>query len=169
MGHESDDHTLDLCRGACASGLRLHSAGLGHRRRHFVETLRTSENPLDDDDTLDRLLSEAEQGDVAAMYKLGRWSDGANQGKWFCLAANQGHASAQYKFGRAFETKSKPDYVTAFKWYGLATSGGLPAGPSAMDDVSKFMSPDQITEAKRLVAEWKPDPAKCEMATSPGS
>jgi len=35
------------------------------------------------------------------------------------------------------------------------------------DDLAKKMTPDQIAEAERLVKEWKPDPASCEIGNSP--
>ncbi len=34
--------------------------------------------------------------------------------------------------------------------------------------VVEKMTPDQIAEAERIVAEWKPDPASCEQNTFKG-
>ncbi len=95
--------------------------------------------------------------------------------KWLCLAANQGHAIAQGKAGQEYwpDTRSieivEPDLAHAYMWFNLAVTNGHEYASAWRDNLAKEMSPAQITEAERLVAEWKPDPAACEMATSLGS
>ncbi len=51
----------------------------------------------------------------------------------------------------------------------LAARNGSTEAYVTRASMNERMSPDQTAESERLVAEWKPDPAESEMATSPGS
>ena len=59
--------------------------------------------------------------------------------------------------------------MKAYVWYSLATLNGNPRAVGYRDDLAKKMILGQIVEAERLVAEWNPNPAKCEKASSPSS
>ena len=60
------------------------------------------------------------------------------------------------------------DPVRTFMWYSLADSAGNPVATQILNDLSEELTFEQIAEGERLVAEWKPNPASCEVATSPG-
>jgi len=116
----------------------------------------------------DAVKAKAEHGDpdaqwrLALLIELSRKPDHAETWRWACLAANQGHKYAQVHVGGLEQDVSK-----AFMWYSLATSNGHPTASGFRDDLAKKMTPDQIAEAERLVKEWKPDPASCEIGNSP--
>ena len=80
-----------------------------------------------------------------------------------------GDSDARYRVGDAFESGRgvRASDVEAYKWYTISASGDNPLAARVKDLLADKMSEDRITEAKRLVSAWKPDPAKCEMATSP--
>ena len=83
---------------------------------------------------IERLRSEAEQGDAEAQYKVGGMyrrgsfvpQDYQEARKWYRLMAEQGDAGAQnnlgvlYTFGRG----GTQDYQEAAKWYRLAAEQG---------------------------------------------
>jgi hypothetical protein len=109
-----------------------------------------------------------------------------------CLSAHQGYHNAQrfmasgywhgdplfeadyfraYRFlslapkeYRSGEPLFRSDYAQAYKWYSLGISAGAeysrPRGA-----LSTMMTSSQITKAERLVVEWKPNPAECEIQT----
>ncbi len=57
------------------------------------------------------------------------------------------------------ETPQGPDLVQAYKWFKL---GMVNDGEGSVTYHSRKMTPDQLAEAERLVAEWEPNPAECE-------
>ena len=59
------------------------------------------------------------------------------------------------------ETPQGHVLVQAYKWSKLAMINGVEGGV-AVSNRSRKMTPDQIAEAERLVAEWEPNPAECE-------
>jgi hypothetical protein len=86
--------------------------------------------------------------------------------RWRCLAANQGNDRAQNHLGHYYRVGSAPiqqDFVEAYKWYSLAVANGNERAAELRHDVSGTMTPIQMTEAGRLVAEWEPNPAECEI------
>ena len=98
--------------------------------------------------------------------------------RWRCYAANQGHPEAQFSIGRSYQHgdpqfgdgTTERDPISAYMWLALAEPSSTLLNPAIYREIlAKSMSPTQTTEAERLVAEWKLDPAECEMATSPGS
>jgi hypothetical protein len=127
----------------------------------------------------------AENGQREAMYTLGHEHEAGTLEKWHwvCLAATQGHAKARHETGHYYETGENPvsqDLVRSYVWYSLAeTSGYQEAGTSykktdtgmkcCFSDISRReivaenLAADQITEADRLVAEWDPNPAECDI------
>ena len=69
-----------------------------------------------------------------------------------------GDSDAQYRVGDAFESGRgvRASAVEAYKWYTIADSGDNPLAARVKDLLVEKMSPDQITTAERLVAEWEP-------------
>ncbi len=51
--------------------------------------------------------------------------------------------------------------VQAYKWFKLAMING--GEGLSVSYLSRKMAPDQMAEAERLVAEWEPNPAECEV------
>ncbi len=74
------------------------------------------------------------------------------------MAAEQGHASAQYYLGLMYgEGQGVPqDYVQAHMWFNLAGAQGDKEAAKARDHVAGLMTPAQLAEAQRLAREWKP-------------
>lgn len=104
------------------------------------------------------------QDDPEAMYEYASSRKSYVEAwKWYCLAAHQGYAKAQksladyYRWGR---TPVSSDLVRAYIWYSLA--GGTFAADLSKDRIASEMTPAQVAEAERLVAEWEPNPAECE-------
>jgi len=82
--------------------------------------------------------------------------------RWFRKAANAGDAEAQLFLGRAYnDGKGVPqNYVLAHMWANLSasnSSGDLQQSCAmTRDEISQKMTPQQIAEAQRMAAEWKP-------------
>jgi tetratricopeptide (TPR) repeat protein len=112
----------------------------------------------------------AEQGDTHAQFLIGYMhekgqgvsQDYAEAAKWYALAGEGGHPFAQnnlgvlYKHGRGVSK----DYVQAYKLFDLAASGYLAAEDGHreqavlnQESVASQMTPEQISEAKKLVEE----------------
>jgi len=116
----------------------------------------------------------AEQGFVFAQFNLavmyakgeGVSQDDGKAAKWYSKAAEQGYLYAQTVLGGlyALGTGVPQDYIEAHKWYNLAASGSTLASNRRNRDnaiemrdlVAARMTPEQIAEAQRRAAEWKP-------------
>ena len=124
-----------------------------------------------DDETLVLKLKELAgsgyakaQHHLAFMYREGRGTEQNDElaFDWYKLAAEQGHAPAQYNLGLMYGNgRGVPqNYVRAHMWFNLAsvnvTGEDHKRHSRARDLVAGLMSSKQITEAKRLAAEWKP-------------
>jgi len=109
-------------------------------------------------------LKAAEQGDAEAqshlglMYDQGRGGaqDDAQARAWFQKAAERGVARAQFKLGlmSARGEDDRKDMVQAYKWGALSAQKGVKNGATLRDFVAKEMTPAELAEAERLVAEW---------------
>ena len=84
-----------------------------------------------------QLIIAANNGDPEAQYKLGCYynsdecyGDALNEegsAKWYKMAAEQGHAGAQYMLGECYYTQMggvSKNFSEAFKWYTLAAMQG---------------------------------------------
>ncbi|MEE8153113.1 MAG: hypothetical protein V3T76_08810 [candidate division NC10 bacterium] len=117
----------------------------------------------------EQLEALARLGNAAALYRHAySLNDFSQSWKWYCLAANQGHGIASYAVGNFYRSGLGPvkqDRIKAYVWYTLAGDAGtarsVGAAPSK-DKLASEMTPSQIAEAERLVAEWEPNPAECE-------
>ncbi len=113
----------------------------------------------------------AEQGNADAQVNLGSMysngqgvpEDHAEAAKWFRKAAEQGVAEAQYNLGFMYRNGLgvSQDTAQAHMWYNLAASR-LPPGEDRdqsvknRDIVAEWMTPAQISEARKLAREWRP-------------
>ena len=113
----------------------------------------------------------AEQGNAKAQYNLGVMydkgqgvpQDYAEAVRWYSKGAEQGNAGAQNNLGVMYYNGLgvPQDYVQAHMWYNLAASRLSPGGDrdraaKNRDIVAIWMTPAQISEAKKLAREWKP-------------
>ena len=75
--------------------------------------------------------------------------------KWYTLAAEQGHASAQTNLGLMYVngTGVLQDYIRAHMWWNIAAANGHDAARKNRDIVAKKMTPEQIEKAQALAKE----------------
>jgi TPR repeat protein len=81
--------------------------------------------------------------------------------KWWSKAAEQGNRQACWKLGQAYAegTGVVKDDVQAYKWLSLAlTRFGTEGARWDLENISKRMTPDQISAAQKLSAEFKARP-----------
>lgn len=112
------------------------------------------------------LRKAAEQGHSFAQYALGHLyakgesvpEDDKEAVKWYRKAAEQGHANAQNNLGRMFYNgEGVPgNYAEAYKWFNLAAAQGDELAKKNKANIARKMTPQQIAEAQRLSAAFKP-------------
>jgi TPR repeat protein len=103
---------------------------------------------------------------VDAQYELGvMYDDGegvaendAEAVKWFRIAADQGNARAQLYLGLKYgKSEGVPESkVDAYFWWNLAAAQGDEAGRFHKGLIMEKMTREQIAEAQRRSAAWKP-------------
>ena len=108
----------------------------------------------------------AEQGDSAGQTMLGvMYSRGqgvpqndTEASRLFQMAADQGSARAQTLLGvQYFLGRGVPEsYVLAYKWFNLAAASGDANAIVLRNGLREILTSDQIVEAQKLSAEWKP-------------
>lgn len=111
----------------------------------------------------------AEGGDVESQFALGNLNDSKGVSdfygvpsndalavKWYEMAADQGHAGAQYFLAHMYEDGRgvSEDYVAAYKWYIVLAAAGDEGGDYGRDHLAEKMSADQIAKAQRLAGKW---------------
>ena len=108
----------------------------------------------------------AEQGHAGAQRSVGFYhelgfggvtTNKVEAAKWYRLAAEQGDPFAQFALGSMYakgEGVPRNDLLS-YKWWNLAAAYGL-GHPSNITTLEGRMTPDQIAEAQKLSAEWKP-------------
>jgi len=122
--------------------------------------------PEDDAEAVKWFRKAAEQGCAEAQHKLGVMyangkgvpEDDAEAVKWYRKAAEQGFDKAQVNLGLSYEfgTGVPEDYVEAYKWANLAAAQGNEGGQKSKNILVKKMTPQQIAEAQRRSAAFKP-------------
>lgn len=130
------------------------------------ETVRHLENMVREKKT-EQIEKGVRVRDPQAMYEYASaLNDPYKSWKWFCLAAHRRHPDAQnevggfYRWGRGPITK---DIVHAYLWYTLAANQGHKAASRQQNFTIEKMTLAQLPEAARLVSEWEPNPAECEV------
>ena len=84
---------------------------------------------------------------------------------YLCRAADQGHPNAQIEVGRHFAQGNygiQKDFRRAYVWYSLASNSGF---DTHLKLLVQDMTPKQINDAKRMLADWKP--GQCEEDLAP--
>ena len=116
--------------------------------------------------------AKAKGGDAKAQYeRFSPLSPSAEGLYWLCRAANGGNAEAQWWLGGLRHLPVgepwrdaglvKSDDVRAYMWYSLAVASGDTEAAAARDELTEELTPAQIAEAKRMTADWKPNPSEC--------
>lgn len=86
--------------------------------------------------------------------------------RWYCLAAQAGHAKARYQLGRYYQHGYgiEENARKAYQWYTLSLEAEHSDEVARQrEQLLKDMTPEQIAEAERLAAEWQSNPAECEV------
>lgn len=87
--------------------------------------------------------------------------------EWYTKAAEKGSIDAQHNLGMMFATGegvpvaygSNPDYVKAYKWFGVVYEGvdtdeDRKKVQGMLDSIKKHLTPGQQVRAKQAVADW---------------
>jgi TPR repeat protein len=78
--------------------------------------------------------------------------------KWYRLAAEQGHASAQNNLGLLLANGegAPQDYVQAYKWLILSAVQGDANAAANRKAVALKMTSGQVDAAQEMAREWRP-------------
>jgi uncharacterized protein len=78
--------------------------------------------------------------------------------RWFRKAAEQGDDKAQTALGFMYQAGEgvPKDYVEAYIWFNLAAADGIAAAAGPRDRLEHSMTGQQIAEAQRRTAAWRP-------------
>ena len=82
-----------------------------------------------------------------------------------CLMAVQGDKASQYLVAANYRygySRFPVDLVRSYLWYHYAARGEPKVLEERIAHLVGKMTPSQLAEAERLVAEWEPNPAECE-------
>ncbi|MBI3902253.1 MAG: sel1 repeat family protein [Nitrosomonadales bacterium] len=114
---------------------------------------------------LTKFKTIADQGDARAQFNVGVMHhqgqgvalDDKEAITWWTKAAEQGHAEAQDNIGLRYGKGQgvAMDWVQAYKWFGIAAAGGNQTAQGNMQAAAARMTPDQIQQAQKLIAEWQ--------------
>ena len=109
--------------------------------------------------------SAAGQRAVGDFYRKGRGvaADAAEAARWYRLGADGDDIRAQYEIGRMYFTGTgvTRDYGSAYVWFSLAASQApLLDNRDGLLELRNIaaarMTPDEVADAARRVAAWKP-------------
>ena len=106
------------------------------------------------------MLRAADAGDAEAQFQMGKfYRDGVvvapdyyEAVRWYQAAAAQNHARAQYRIGFMYGSGYgvAQDFVQAYYYYGLAADR-MPISASAQNQLTEYMSVEEITTAENLL------------------
>lgn len=119
------------------------------------------------------LMAASTKGDADAMVCIGiKYSNYGSQvprddvkaTQWFIKAADAGQAMGMFMAGVALWSGRgiEKDMVEAHKWLDLSTrfSDRNQPAQTALDGLTRVLSPQQVAEAKKRVADWERNFAK---------
>ena len=99
------------------------------------------------------------QCNLAVCYEDGNGvpQDDIEVVKWTRMAAEQGHAIAQCVLARRYESGEgvDSDKVEAYKWFRLSAEKGEKDADKKVVSIAALMSPVDLQEAERRIAEFK--------------
>jgi uncharacterized protein len=118
--------------------------------------------PVDLQEAVRLFIAAADQGhagaeyDLATMYEEGKGTptDQSLAAQFYQAAAEQGMPQAQFRLGRllAGTKESRSNRVSAYKWLMLS---GTKQSSSALSNLSKSMTKEEIAEAEQEVDAWR--------------
>jgi formylglycine-generating enzyme required for sulfatase activity len=125
------------------------------------------DKPKNENIGLQRTVDLANAGDADAQYSLGVlygrgvWKhfevpeDDAEAVKWFRLAAEQGHANAQFDLGKLYlhGFDVTQDYVEAYVWFSVAAAGGHADAVDLRDLAHSQLNPVRVSLGRKRVTE----------------
>jgi hypothetical protein len=115
--------------------------------------------------TPDSLFWVEPQSPASENYSQPRSEVQIAQWRSLCRNAAEGDGSARSGIGSHYRQGWEPvqqNLVRAFQWFSLAADAGHDDAARYRDEVAAQMSPEQLAEARQLIAEWVPDAAICE-------
>jgi len=97
---------------------------------------------------------------IGVMYAMGLGveRDDRRAFEWYLRSAMKGHPGAQSGVGWYYEVgRGVPsvDLVRAYLWYTLSAIGGDPDAAISLEEMIRKMSQQQITEAQKLIEDYK--------------
>lgn len=126
-------------------GARAVVGGIEHAIRHGEE-FETDEQEKQREEMERKQIAES-KAKAAALYKNIR---NAACGR----AEDQFHLAVRYRSGG--EPFQGEDYMEAYKWMRLSSIGGYAAAEQMTPTYANLLTADQISEAEKVIAEWKP-------------
>ncbi len=159
--HDMEKHltrALELDRGEISSEMRENASV-------WLTIRKANNNALSIEEALDKLRKAAEQGNALAQLNYAssllstRGKEAAKEAlTWITRAAEQGMPDAQHNLGSMlYEGKLVPeDMVAAYTWMSLAAAQEHKKAKSMLRYMEIFIHPDQLTEARKRVAAFKP-------------
>lgn len=126
--------------------------------------------PKDKSEALRWYRLAATQGDMFAQNALGDnyWEgtgvpkDDREAVRWWRLAADKGFVPAQHSLGKILSVGGQgvpSDKIQAYMWLVLSAAQGDEEAGRQGDILSKQMKPAEMTNARKLVKQWKPSGA----------
>lgn len=139
----------------------------------FLTVAAASADQAQIDSARSAWLHKAQAGDVESQYRMGEayccdTVEHTRQAlRWYCRAAMQGSADAQYEMGRIFAddlpaganaTAAAGLFSakrSAYMWFTVAASTGHEQSFAARTRLSATMPASAVAEAKRWATRWK--------------
>ena len=126
--------------------------------------------PRDDAEAIRWYRLAAEEGNPEAKYSLGvMYSKGQGTPQdyteaifWFKQLADEGDPDAQYNLGVLYwKGQGVPaDLVQAYAWFSVSAADSAgeahERASTARDVVASILTPEQLAQAKKAAADWKP-------------
>jgi TPR repeat protein len=166
MTHRYPNNLLAAGARVLALVAALAVVGVAHPRADF-DAGRRAYAIGDYDTAFKEWLSLAEAGhpvaqnNIGYMYRkgFGVRLDEAAAAEWYRRAAEQGILDAMTNLGYMYDEGRgvERDHVQSYKWFVLAVENGYEDAAGHLKILEEsYMTPEQVAEAKRLAAEWRP-------------
>jgi outer membrane protein assembly factor BamE (lipoprotein component of BamABCDE complex) len=114
---------------------------------------------FDENNIVTSVLTITDNSDIDKTSGVPNSTDIGKQAGVYCPNADLGHADAQLHIGDIYSHGSngqKVDPVRAWVWYSLAAQNGDAQAAEQLYRVTAELTAEQLDEAKRQLAAWKP-------------
>jgi TPR repeat protein len=138
-----------------------------------------AENGAPEAATISRLAAQAEAGDAESQFQLaemyrngsGLQQDLSKAAKLMESAAKAGHGGAEFSLGEMYEEGEGvlQDFVLAHAWYNLAALRGVQGAKEQRNALASHMTPEQISDAQKLAAQWQAKEDELKQKTGPAT